>query len=214
MHYGTDFKHKLRSERNHSPGLSGLPLFAKALAVIAGIMLITAVIGISPDSSASISAHNDNESDHGKSWVKEGIPLPGLPLKATEPNSVSIDNPIKPDTTALLVPEKQLEVTEIASLSTESDLESIPWIISEVKKGDSPSRIFSRHNIHSDLLKVIALGDANTALKRIRPGQIIKLNIDHQGLVDLLYEPSKTERLLVHRADAVDVLQVDLDMTA
>ena len=189
MHYGTDFKHRLRSENDRSLQRNHYPLMTRLLALIAGVAIITGVLGISPDSSASVAEANHTETDDGKSWVNIMLPLPG------QTRQQPADDIQDASTSKTATPE-----TAPAVASTENTLDSIPWIISEIKKGDSPSKIFSRHNIHSDLLKVIALAEAKEALKKIRPGQIIKLHIDQHGLSDLLYEPSRTERLVVHRS--------------
>lgn len=192
MHYGTDFKHKLRSENDRSPRRSRFPLVTRVLALVAGVAIIVSVLGISPESSASISEANDTESNQGKSWVNQSITLPSVTSSQNSSN-IKIEN--------IQARTKISTATKNTPLPADNDHDSLPWIISEIKKGDSPSRIFSRHNIHSDLLKVIALAEASAALKKIRPGQIIKLNIDQHGLSDLLYEPSKTERLIVHREE-------------
>ncbi|HID83189.1 MAG TPA: peptidase M23 [Chromatiales bacterium] len=196
MHYGTDFKHKLRSESRRPPRRDYTRLVTRSLALVAGIAIFTAVVGISPDSSASVANAHHTEPGDQTSWVTEPLPLPGVhqgqQIIASANETLQVT---KPETNIA----SNIPVTRPAS--DVEDIESLPWIVSKIKKGDSPSKIFSRHNIHSDLLKVIALAEANEALKKIRPGQIIKLNIDQHGLSDLLYEPSKTERLIVHRED-------------
>lgn len=195
MHYGTDFKHRLRSENNRPSERRYIPMVTRTLALVAGIAIIAAVISISPDSSASVADAHHTESNNVRSWVTESIPLPGVQRTQTTTILPAADLPLAEKTHI----DVATDSSEESPLPATNDIDSLPWIVSDIKKGDSPSKIFSRHDIHSDLYKVIALTEAKEALKRIRPGQVIKLNIDQQGLSDLLYEPSKTERLLVQR---------------
>jgi murein DD-endopeptidase MepM/ murein hydrolase activator NlpD len=167
-----------------------------ALVVAGGILFLLVVLGISRESSASISKSHHNESDNLSSRVTETLALPGqAPTKPaafiTETPKAAAPVSETAATTALIQPPAQ---------QNRDALDDIDWVRAEVQKGDSPSSIFSRHNIHSDLYKLIESDVAKDTLKRIRPGQTVQLDINENGLQTLLYEPSTTERLLVKRS--------------
>ena len=64
------------------------------------------------------------------------------------------------------------------------------WQTVKVKRGDNLSVIFSRLGISPQSLHtILSLGDDTKTLKRIRPGQVIKLELaEHSQLLELMYE--------------------------
>ena len=69
----------------------------------------------------------------------------------------------------------------------------------KVRKGDTLAAIFSRNNLSSrDVYNIIALGKDTKGLKRLRPGQHIRLNFNEQGKFTGL----------VHEIDRFNSLQV------
>ena len=64
------------------------------------------------------------------------------------------------------------------------------WQTVKVKRGDNLSVIFSRLGISPQSLhNILSIGDDTKTLKRIRPGQVIKLELaEHSQLLQLMYE--------------------------
>ena len=73
------------------------------------------------------------------------------------------------------------------------------WQTVKVKRGDNLSLIFSRLGISpQSLYNILTLGDETKTLKRIRPGQVIKLELAEQSqLLGLMYEIDPTHSLRV-----------------
>jgi len=86
--------------------------------------------------------------------------------------------------------------TENASHATDTTGE---WQTVKVKRGDNLSVIFSRLGISPQSLHaILSIGDGTKTLKRIRPGQIIKLELAKQSqLLELMYEIDPTHSLRV-----------------
>jgi len=73
------------------------------------------------------------------------------------------------------------------------------WQIIKIKYGDNLSSIFARLGIDPQLLHtILSLGDEASTLKRIHPGQIIKLKLAEQSqLLELMYDMDPTRYLRV-----------------
>ncbi len=88
------------------------------------------------------------------------------------------------------------------NIKTESTANtSTIWNEEIVRKGDTLSAIFDRNNIHSELEKVLQQKEAKKHLVRIKPGEIIKLDIDAAGLNALEYTIDNTHLLNMYRSD-------------
>jgi len=76
------------------------------------------------------------------------------------------------------------------------------WLTAEVKKGDSLSVIFQRHNLTAaDLHQIMSLGDATKRLTSVKPGQQFRIQVDRDNAVQALqYEITPLEILTVKRA--------------
>lgn len=73
------------------------------------------------------------------------------------------------------------------------------WRTIKVKSGDSLSSIFARVGLNPQLLHtILSLGDEAETLKRIHPGEIIKLKLAEQSqLVELMYDIDPTRSLRI-----------------
>ena len=73
------------------------------------------------------------------------------------------------------------------------------WRTIKVKSGDSLSSIFARVGLNPQLLHtILSLGDEAESLKRIHPGEIIKLKLAEQSqLVELMYDIDPTRSLRI-----------------
>ncbi len=85
-----------------------------------------------------------------------------------------------------------------APVVTQPYLDDAPWIIAQVKKGDTLSHIFERHNLSSRAAYAIAaLADAKS-LQKVRPGEELKLKIREDGQLGILqYSFNKFETLII-----------------
>lgn len=84
-------------------------------------------------------------------------------------------------------------------VSTTQATDSLPWQAIKVRPGDSLSSIFSRLEIHSQMAKVLALGEPVKPLTRLRAGESLRIQIDDDGVRGLVYEPDETRFLNVWR---------------
>jgi murein DD-endopeptidase MepM/ murein hydrolase activator NlpD len=72
------------------------------------------------------------------------------------------------------------------------------WQTVTVRSGDNMSLIFSRLKLNpADLHSIVELGDATQALKRLQPGQDLRLLVDGSDLLELLHEIDPTRTLHV-----------------
>ncbi len=88
------------------------------------------------------------------------------------------------------------EIAEEASVNTRT-------LTVKVKKGDTLSAIFKRHNLSSSsLYKIINSGKAAKQLTRIKPGQTFSIVLDeHNEIIQLEFDINKVDTLLISRND-------------
>lgn len=135
--------------------------------------------------------------------VKQG---PDPNVQVSDPRTGVFDQgkyhnlPFEPDARLQLV-NKQPSNSEVTTTTDESSETSgdEDWRTVTVKEGDNLSLIFSRLAISkNDLYQILSLGEETDSLKRLLPGQILRLKFD---------ESSKVEEL-VHESDLTHTLQV------
>jgi len=100
-------------------------------------------------------------------------------------------------TLPLAIPKSsELTLTEALQEGTPED-----WLTAEVKKGDSLSAIFFRHDLNaSDLHQIMSLGKDTKCLTLVRPGQHFRIRVNSANEVQALhYDISRLESLLVQR---------------
>jgi len=92
---------------------------------------------------------------------------------------------------------------EAASADPADAADPVHWNTVTVRRGDSLAAIFSRLNLSpADLHRIMALGKPTAGLKRIRPGQHIKVRTDGQDrLQELVFHIDKIHSLQVLRGD-------------
>lgn len=83
------------------------------------------------------------------------------------------------------------------------DAEDAPaqWLSVKIKPGDSLAAIFKRHKLDaSELHQIMQAGDTVKRLASIRPGQIIRLQLDAENSVQqMMYDLNRFETLAIHR---------------
>lgn len=134
----------------------------------------------------------------------------GLRLPNTPPGVAATDQPTVPQADAAALEEMVASLTPALRLPTHAaqrarttapiDYNSI-WKEAVVAKGDNLALIFSRSGVDAgDLQQVMTLGAAVNTLKRIYPGQTLRLRANAAGrLQELRYEESPTLGLHVRR---------------
>jgi len=188
------------------------PIFIKILGFAAGILILIGLFGPS----------NDNKKIKSASLVTTAISLPGhetkLPLtaKSLEPavKGQHSSKPLTQESAATVVTtaadtdlaiQPLAQVTNIpAAYESESAATAAvaepymdEWV---VQAGDTMSSIFSHYNIHSELHPLMQLDETKKALRNIRPGESIKLDIDNGGLRLLTYDLETTKQLVVEKS--------------
>lgn len=111
---------------------------------------------------------------------------PPKPISKIEPQSVSIEKTEEP----------------IAYQPKEILLPKDLWQTVTVKDGDNLSLIFSRLAINkNDLYEILSLGNKTQSLKRLRPGQILRLKFEDSKIEELIHESDLTHTLKVKKMD-------------
>jgi len=94
-------------------------------------------------------------------------------------------------------PELNLDTTEDSSAMKYNDAESPEWKVLKVKRGDSLSVLFDRAKVKpNQLLALMKLGKATKELRRIHPGDLVKIMSNEQGELIALNYQIDTERYL------------------
>ncbi len=144
----------------------------------------------------------------------------GLFFAVVPDNAGRVETPSPQATTVPVVTkEKQSDVTTVSVPARlpreetpdtdEDEFEHQPpgqppgrWVEARVKRGDNLSRIFKRHGLSArQLQEILALGeDTRRVLKRLYPGDVLRLLIDDQGrLQRLIYDYRDTRTLEIQR---------------
>ena len=90
-----------------------------------------------------------------------------------------------------------------ASKDLKEDLSSKEqWQTVTVKEGDNLSLIFSRLAISkNDLYQILSLGEDTQSLKRLKPGQVLRLKFEDSKVEELVHESDLTHTLKVKKTD-------------
>ena len=76
------------------------------------------------------------------------------------------------------------------------------WQTVTVKEGDNLSLIFSRLAISkNDLYQILSLGEDTQSLKRLKPGQVLRLKFEDSKVEELVHESDLTHTLKVKKTD-------------
>ncbi len=113
--------------------------------------------------------------------------------------------PFEPSPTLKSNPPKASRVADRDSERNDDhiNLDQEIWRTVTVKEGDNLSLIFSRLAINkSDLYQILSLGDETDSLKRLMPGQVLRLKFDNDANIsELIHESDLTRTLQVTRSD-------------
>src|SRR3569833_1978993 len=138
------------------------------------MLLVVSGLVLSINSNDAAANHR-NQMDGGAATWADSVPL-ALPAIGEEDNAVSA----------------------APSASVREEV-AAQWQTIKVKSGDSLSSIFARVGLNPQLLHtILSLGDEAETLKRIHPGEIIKLKLAEQSqLVELMYDIDPTRSLRI-----------------
>jgi len=142
--------------------------------LLLGMLLVVSGLVLSINSNDAAANHR-NQMDGGAATWADSVPL-ALPAIGEEDNAVSA----------------------APSASVREEV-AAQWQTIKVKSGDSLSSIFARVGLNPQLLHtILSLGDEAETLKRIHPGEIIKLKLAEQSqLVELMYDIDPTRSLRI-----------------
>lgn len=96
-------------------------------------------------------------------------------------------------------PASELPAPAINTTASENTEPTIDWQKIKIKSGDSLSKLFKKSGFSAKSLhEIMLIGDATSALKKIRPGQFIEFGRnENKQLAALRYAPSRIEQLTV-----------------
>lgn len=102
------------------------------------------------------------------------------------------------ETQALTIPSPAEDTVPAAAEAVREQVAE-QWRTIKIKSGDSLSAIFERVGLNPQLLHtILSIGEETETLKRIHPGQIIKLKLAEQSqLVELMYDIDPTRSLRI-----------------
>lgn len=194
-----DFRNRSQTEeKQRHPALRWMLLCA-------GCAVISVVIASTGNEEEKISINESeilqnidtplNEPDDQTSSIQ--LELPTLTNYKTINDNADADA----DTIEIVNPQATSVATKNNSIIT--DIDNPEWQSLKVKSGDSLSVIFDRAKIKpAQLLELMKLGKSTDELKRIHPGDIIKIISDEEGnLLALNYQIDGIRYLQVERED-------------
>jgi len=159
----------------------------------AGCAVIGAVIANTGDNEDQIIAVNHDISAEQTEMT--------IPTSSEKPASIQLNLPLPSPTKTTNKDLKLNNTTEDSSVMKYSDLENSAWKTFKVKRGDSLSVLFDRANVKpNQLLALMKLGKATKELRRIHPGDSVKIMSNDEGqLLALNYQIDTVRYLQVER---------------
>ena len=134
--------------------------------------------------------------------------------KSTVETAQNKENKTKPDTLWFEPERKLTEQSENNKDSQKEDDYTVSkdlkealdsneqWQTVTVKEGDNLSLIFSRLAISkNDLYQILSLGEDTQSLKRLKPGQVLRLKFEDSKVEELVHESDLTHTLKVKKTD-------------
>lgn len=183
-----DFRSRKQTDTNHRhPGLRWLMLAASCTVI--GVVLAT-----TNNESDNIAINQPELIDN----IDEAIASEHIEASST---SIQIKLPLPANTSTVKVDDISPIQAGINSLANPDDLDSPTWQTLKVKRGDSLSALFDKAKVKpSQLIELMKLGKETDELRRLHPGDIIKVISDDQGqLVSLNYQIDTVRYLQVDR---------------
>ncbi len=104
-------------------------------------------------------------------------------------------------------PHRQKTTNALPALQNKKERDK--WNIITIKKGDSASSLFSQLEIHGQLRSLLAIPAAQQAFSGLRPGKILKVRKDENGLAELYFDFSTTNHLHVLRQNNKLVARIE-----
>ncbi|OOG28785.1 peptidase M23 [Thioalkalivibrio denitrificans] len=223
MNYPSFFKRDYKSSLDGASGRGSRHWRLRGLILAAGLVVLGVVLAKNQENGTgsveqtraltlpaietpkAIEAPNDTQKQAAGTRVQVALNLPTLEGAPERAPSIEANRALQAEV------EEALQV-EAASGILDGIVEETPpaqaevhepgeWQEVEVRRGDTLSAIFSRLEVHSQLNPILSLGDDVAMLRSIHPGERIRARKHEGRLQELVYEPNRTLRLHVTRAD-------------
>jgi murein DD-endopeptidase MepM/ murein hydrolase activator NlpD len=165
---------------------AGSPLFRRHhLFWLGSILTVVAIIVSLAPFEASATRHEVQEAQQVSAYAADAQQLVEEQLAL-------------PETATNLTPEQD-SATESKTVAISSDVS--PWREVRIKRGDTLAAVFSREGLSATTLHRILNSDKQAQqLKKIRPGETIRLRSSEDGLQELVHVQSPTRQLHVKRS--------------
>ncbi len=170
------------------------------------IHVLILIVVIAVVSSILIFMSADASANKSDAWQADNQPL-NITLK----NASQITLPLSVPQAALPIASQATpsasspmpDATNTLSTQLEVDNADSNWLSVKVKSGDALAHIFKRHHLKPrELYEIMSLGKDTASLKKVRPGDIFKFQIDETGqLQALIYQLSPLKSLHVQRQE-------------
>jgi murein DD-endopeptidase MepM/ murein hydrolase activator NlpD len=181
-----------------TPAPGGRPLFRRHHLLWLGSILsiVTIFVSLAPFEAAATrhTVQDVQQAPSGSLATPQHVVEEQLPLPATGPDSAL-------EKKAAISPDEPATVTGDAS----------PWREVRIKRGDTLAAVFNREGLSATTLHTILHSDKQAQqLKKIRPGETIRLRTSEDGLQELVHVQSPTRQLHVKRStDGYEVQPVE-----
>ncbi|MEX0952135.1 MAG: peptidoglycan DD-metalloendopeptidase family protein [Gammaproteobacteria bacterium] len=175
------------------------------------LVLVVSFIGYSHFNSPADTGWSLSSNAMANTGAQPGVKeLPPL----TEPTAITANDKSLPEPNQVATLGAEVEAgaeslaeeagSEITEISTQNDLAdntaAIDWQRATVERGDSLALIFQRLHLSAvDLHNIMQLGETTAALKRLQPGQELRLHIEDGKLQSLQHDPDARHILHVER---------------
>ena len=185
MIYGQDFKEGVRHRPTQSSFLDGRHHWiGKGVLLLISLSVIGVVVA------------KTHESITQEVILKPETPVPQNSRRVTE--KLSLPTSTRPIQESADIP---------AALQTKKGFDD--WTVITVKKGDSASSIFSKLEIYGQLHPLLAIPAAQQAFSALHPGKTLRVRKDKNGLAELYFDFSTTNRLHVTRQNNKLVAKIE-----
>ncbi|MCB1735957.1 MAG: peptidoglycan DD-metalloendopeptidase family protein [Gammaproteobacteria bacterium] len=189
-----------------------------ALLVGAPAVVALALVGDTPPESGTV---------RDSAVVQSAASLPPVQIQLVAPNGTTSEpvlavihatsepEPQQPEVTPQTFASEDIS-TEPESTAQEDAPPERAWTTVTVESGDNLTRIFADQGLSArDVYKVLALGKQTGCLKRLHPGQELRLQVEDGNLIALEHDIDAFTQLQIHQnGDALtaDVVEFDKDI--
>lgn len=217
MTYRVYIKKDYKSKAERIGKTSKYPFNLKIVGFSALVISVCVIFGISSSDPDKLSPTVTKVASNPVISAK--INIQQIPNTVTEYTQAKDVNPVlnidlEENLTHEVIDDNRYNIDEPLFTAEDDDVIE-PWQTVTVKSGDSLALIFSRLGLSpTALYRLMSLGKEVSKLKKIRPGELLKFNIDDDELLGLEYEMSLTKTLKITKENnkfTSEIIKIELE---